>query len=224
MIDRETGVLSFDDVTIGPESILADVWSATYVADICCGRVTTGGNQFLLGLGHEPQSDRVKVCTLKLKRAGDATSWDNFSQEHETETHWLHVTFVKEQLGQPSAVELDGFGHDWKFSWGNVHTEWDHRNFSSEIVIEFGEKPSVIEFGPKQPQEQQRPPVAWHEGARTDGPGPKQGDVVWHKGQKCTVQYVNTNGLLDLRNERGGVHYGVGKVQLGPAPKKCVIA
>ena len=59
-------------------------------------------------------------------------------------------------------------------------------------------------------------PAAVPEWRVADGPGPKQGDVVWHDGQKCTVQYVNSKGLLDLRNEGGAVHYGVGKVQLRP--------
>ena len=36
-----------------------------------------------------------------------------------------------------------------------------------------------------------------------------QGDVVWHDGQQCTVQYVNSKGLLDLRNTGGAVFYGV---------------
>ena len=39
--------------------------------------------------------------------------------------------------------------------------------------------------------------------------GPVQGDTVWHDGQQCTVQYVNSKGLLDLRNTGGAVFYGV---------------
>ena len=27
-----------------------------------------------------------------------------------------------------------------KFSWGKIQTTWDHHNFSSDIVIEYGEK------------------------------------------------------------------------------------
>ena len=38
---------------------------------------------------------------------------------------------------------------------------------------------------------------------------PQQGDTVWHDGQQCTVQYVNSKGLLDLRNTGGAVFYGV---------------
>ena len=38
---------------------------------------------------------------------------------------------------------------------------------------------------------------------------PVQGDTVWHDGQQCTVQYVNSKGLLDLRNQGGTVFYGV---------------
>ena len=46
--------------------------------------------------------------------------------------------------------------------------------------------------------------------------GPVQGDTVWHDGQQCTVQYVNSKGLLDLRNQGGAVFYGVAKVELSP--------
>ena len=31
--------------------------------------------------------------------------------------------------------------------------------------------------------------------------GPNQGDTVWHDGQQCSVQYINSKGLLDLRNQ-----------------------
>ena len=47
---------------------------------------------------------------------------------------------------------------------------------------------------------------------------PGQGDTVWHDGQQCTVQYVNSKGLLDLRNQGGAVFYGVAKVRLAPPP------
>lgn len=47
---------------------------------------------------------------------------------------------------------------------------------------------------------------------------PVQGDTVWHDGQQCTVQYVNSKGLLDLRNQGGAVFYGVAKVELSPPP------
>jgi len=47
---------------------------------------------------------------------------------------------------------------------------------------------------------------------------PGQGDTVWHDGQQCTVQYVNSKGLLDLRNQGGAVFYGVAKVHLAPPP------
>ena len=47
---------------------------------------------------------------------------------------------------------------------------------------------------------------------------PGQGDTVWHDGQQCTVQYVNSKGLLDLRNQGGAVFYGVAKVGLAPPP------
>ena len=46
--------------------------------------------------------------------------------------------------------------------------------------------------------------------------GPQQGDTVWHDGQQCTVQYVNSKGLLDLRNTGGAVFYGVAKVPPRP--------
>lgn len=44
------------------------------------------------------------------------------------------------------------------------------------------------------------------------GPGPQQGDVVWSDGRRWTVQYVNSKGLLDLRNAAGDVLYGVDTV------------
>ena len=143
MIDTDTGVLSFNEVTIGPESNCANVRAAT------AGGVSTGGNQFkVLSLDSEPRSYRVKVCRLKLKRAGDATSWDDVTQEHEMETHRLHVAFVKEQLRhtrlvfltKPFGYKEHGLHHEWKFSWGKIQTTWDHHNFSSDIVIEYGEK------------------------------------------------------------------------------------
>ena len=52
---------------------------------------------------------------------------------------------------------------------------------------------------------------------------PGQGDTVWHDGQQCTVQYVNSKGLLDLRNQGGAVFYGVAKVHLAPPPGLSVL-
>ena len=55
------------------------------------------------------------------------------------------------------------------------------------------------------------PPREWSVGE----PGtPGQGDTVWHEGQQCTVQYVNSKGLLDLRNQGGAVFYGVAKAPI----------
>ena len=51
--------------------------------------------------------------------------------------------------------------------------------------------------------------------------GPVQGDTVWHDGQQCTVQYVNSKGLLDLRNQGGAVFYGVAKVELSPPGREA---
>ena len=63
----------------------------------------------------------------------------------------------------------------------------------------------------EQPQEAAVPGREWQV---ADGLGPAQGDIVFFEGQKCTVQYVNSKGLLDLRSEGGDVHYGVGSVTL----------
>ena len=54
--------------------------------------------------------------------------------------------------------------------------------------------------------------------------GPVQGDTVWHDGQQCTVQYVNSKGLLDLRNQGGAVFYGVAKVELSPPGRPTLAA
>ena len=81
---------------------------------------------------------------------------------------------------------------------------------------------------PPKPQEQRQeapaaaPAVPGREWQVADGPGPTQGDIVFYEGQQCTVQYVNSKGLLDLRSEGGDVHYGVGSVTLSATTAPAV--
>jgi hypothetical protein len=91
-----------------------------------------GGQAFVVSLGFE--GDALRTVDLSMVQAGEATSWEGYSDERELARKARHDAWLEEQLGPLP----------WWFSWGEVTSSFDPRSGDTSIrIIHYGPESSV---------------------------------------------------------------------------------
>lgn len=89
------------------------------------------------------REDPIQWITLIAQRPELGTSWADFSTQKERARQALHNEWLAAQLGEPPPTRTQIAGvttWEWAFPWGHVHSGWDVKNGTTEIVVSYGRR------------------------------------------------------------------------------------
>lgn len=85
-----------------------------------------GGEKFIVVLFFN-QNDMIYLINISILNDGDMPSWENWSEVEELKRKDMHDTWLENNIGKPP----------YKYSWGEISSNYDPRTGSSMITINY---------------------------------------------------------------------------------------